>query len=146
MGLLRLIRQSLFTGATTKKDTEALQDAELSLYTFRQGETMTNDIYLEKYKGLIERYEHHGGQPGLQEIRVQAKLDTLAADPAAPTDVETAQAREAAREEYLAVLLIRLSDPKRYSTLIVNLQNNHTCGTDQYPNTIAKAYDMLVHY
>ena len=107
---------------------------------------MTNSIYLEKYKGLIECYEHHGGQPGLQEIRVQAKLDTLAADPAAPTDVKTAQAREAAREEYLAVLLIRLSDPKRYSTLIVNSQNNHTRGTDEYPTTIAKAYDMLVHY
>ena len=72
-------------------------------------------------------------------------MDTLAADPAAPTDLETAQAREAAREEYLAVLLIRLSDPKRYLTLIVDLQNNHTHGTDQYPNTIAKAYDMLVH-
>ena len=68
MGLLRLIRQSLFKGATTKKNTEALQDAELSLYTFRQGETMTNGIYLEKYKGLIERYKHDGGQPGLQEI------------------------------------------------------------------------------
>ena len=146
MGLLRLIQQSLFTGTTAKKDTEALQDAELSLYTFHQGETMTNSIYLEKYKGLIECYKHHGGQPGLQEIQVQAKFDTLAADPAAPTDVETAQAREAPREEYLAVLLIRLSNPKQYSTLIVNLQNNHTCGTNQYPTTIAKAYDMLVHY
>ena len=64
----------------------------------------------------------------------------------APTDIETAQAREAAREEYLAVLLIRFSNPKRYLTLIVDLQNNHTHGTDQYPNTIAKAYDTLVHY
>ena len=114
----------------TKKDTEALQDTELSLYTFRQGETMTNGIYLEKYKGLIEHDEHYGGQPGLQEIRVQAKLDTLAADPAAPTDVETAQARVAACEEYLAVLLIRLSDPKRYLTLIVDRIPSTTPGAE----------------
>ena len=67
-----------------------------------------------------------GGQPVLQEIRVEAKLDTLAAYPAAPTDIETAQGREAAREAYLAVLLIRLSDPKQYfykTTILAELTN-----------------------
>ena len=49
-------------------------------------------------------------------------------------------------EEYLAVLFLRKSDPKRYGSLVSELQNNHTRGTDQYPMTISHAYDMLVNY
>ena len=72
--LLRLIRQSLFTGATTRKDVHALIDAESALYRFRQSERMTNSEYLEKLKGLIEVYEHFGGEPGTGATRVDLLL------------------------------------------------------------------------
>ena len=63
--LLRLIRQLLLTGATTRKDVHALIDAESALYKFRQSKLMPNSEYLEKLKGLIEVYEHFGGNLAL---------------------------------------------------------------------------------
>ena len=49
MGLLRLIRQSLYTGATRAKDTVSLHEAEEALFHFKQGEHMSNHEYLEKF-------------------------------------------------------------------------------------------------
>ena len=65
MGLLQLIQQPLFSGA--KKSTDALQDAALTLYSFCQSDGMSNRAYLTKFKAYVEQYEHHGGQPGLEE-------------------------------------------------------------------------------
>ena len=47
--------------------------------------------------------------------------------------------------EYLGVLFIRKSDPKCYGQLIAELQNNHTHGTDQYPQTLTRGYELLVN-
>ena len=70
MRLLQLIRQCLYTGATRKKDTVSLQEAEEVLFYFKQGEHMTNHEYLEKFQDIIKRVEHHGGEPGCQDSRV----------------------------------------------------------------------------
>eukprot|EP00521_Asterionellopsis_glacialis_P009862 CAMPEP_0195281132 /NCGR_PEP_ID=MMETSP0707-20130614/574_1 /TAXON_ID=33640 /ORGANISM="Asterionellopsis glacialis, Strain CCMP134" /LENGTH=311 /DNA_ID=CAMNT_0040339981 /DNA_START=103 /DNA_END=1035 /DNA_ORIENTATION=- len=91
IGLLKLICQSIFTGATTRKKGQSLADAELAFYGFRQGDRMTNS-------------------------------------------------------EFLATLLISMSDPKRYGQLAADLENEHTRGTDGYPTNVTTAYDMLVNY
>ena len=68
--LLGLIRESLYTGSTTKKTTQSIQEAEKSLMSFRQGDNMSNNPFLDKFKGLVERYEYHGGEPGMQQARM----------------------------------------------------------------------------
>ena len=82
----------------------------------------------------------------MQQARINAQLEDIMADTNNPTVVEVAEAKATAREEYLAVLLIRKSDPKRYGQLVLELENNHTRGADQYPTTMEQAYDMLVNY
>ena len=146
MGLLCLIRESLYTGATTKKPTESLQEAEEGLLGFRQGKNMTNSNYLDKFRSLVEQVEHHGSEIGCTQERMQTQLAITAADPADPTAIEISHAKTVVTEEYLVVLFLRKSDPKRYGSLLSELQNNHTRGTDQYPMTISHAYDMLVNY
>ena len=64
---------------------EALQEAEEALMTFCQGKHMMNGTYLDKFCGLIECYEHHGGQPGMQTMCIQEHLDEIAVNPAMPT-------------------------------------------------------------
>ena len=56
------------------------------------------------------------------------------------------EAKLKAREEYLAVLLLTKSDPKRYGTLITDVENAYTRGQNGYPTTVSGAYDMLVNY
>ena len=55
--LLTMIRQSLYSGATTRKDVHSLINTESDLHKFKQSEGMSNSDYHEKLKGLIEIYE-----------------------------------------------------------------------------------------
>ena len=54
MGLLHLIRETLYTGVTMKKPTKSLQEAEEGLLGFRHGKNMTNSSYLDKFHSLVE--------------------------------------------------------------------------------------------
>ena len=86
------------------------------------------------------------GEPGCQDSRVTPILQWTAMDPTNPTTDEINKARVRAQNEYLGILFIRKSDPKCCGQLIVELQNNHTCGTDQYPQTLTRGYELLVNY
>mmetsp|Transcript_21757 Transcript_21757/g.26245 ORF Transcript_21757/g.26245 Transcript_21757/m.26245 type:complete len:126 (-) Transcript_21757:334-711(-) len=58
--LLKLIRQALYTGRTTRKKAHSRLDADKALQNLVQTERMTNSDYLEKFKGLVEVVEHFG--------------------------------------------------------------------------------------
>jgi hypothetical protein len=107
---------------------------------------MTNPEYLEKMKGLVDVYEHFGGEPGVNTSRVDAILIDTAVDIANPTAGERAHAVVQARETYMATMLLSKSDPKRYGALLADIENKHTRGVDAYPNTLSTAYDMLINY
>ena len=142
LGLLRLIRQSLYQRATRRQETHALIEAETTLMRFRQSERMSNSDYLEKLCDLVEVYEHLGGEPGTSKARV----DSLLMDPELVDNDDRLEAKTKAREEYLAVLLLTKSDPKRYGTLVTDVENAYTRGQNGYPTTVSGAYDMLVNY
>ena len=142
IGLLELIRQSLYQRATRRKASHALVEAETALMKFRQTEKMTNSDYLEKVRELADMFEYLGGELGPS----QARVDALLADPDTATDEEKEAAKATAREEYLAVILLTKSDPKRYAALVNDIENGHSRGRDDYPTTLAGAYDMLVNY
>ena len=98
--------------------------------------------YLEKLRELVEVYEHLGGEPSCSEVRVYSHL----IDPEMADADEIRDAKMEAREEYLAVMLLFKSDPKRYANLVVDIKNQHTRGQDGYPITLSAAYDMLTNY
>ena len=109
LGLLPLIRQSLYQRATRRQETHALIEAEITLMRFRQSERMSNSDYLEKLCDLVEVYECLGGEPGT----LKARIDSLLIDLELADDDDRQDAKTKAREEYLAVLLLTKSDPKR---------------------------------
>ena len=102
LGLLRLIRQSLYQRATRRQETHALIEAETTLMQFHQSERMSNSDYLEKLRDLVEVYEHLGSKPGTSKARV----DSLLMDPELADDDDRLEAKTKALEEYLAVLLL----------------------------------------
>jgi hypothetical protein len=142
IGLLTLIWQSMFTRATNKHATHALIEAEFELHKFRQGERMSNSTYLKKLKLLIEVYEHNGGKPGGGVSRVTEFL--VGDEPNIKDPNQCAAAAAHAHEEYIAILLLTKSDPKRYGDLVSAMVNEYTRGQDGYPTTVSAAYDMLV--
>ena len=91
---------------------------------FRQSEQMSNSDYLEKLRDLVKVYEHLGGEPGTSK----ARIDSLLIDPELAGDDDRLEAKTKAREEYLAVLLLTKSDPKRYGTLVTDVENAYMRG------------------
>ena len=105
-----------------RQETPALIEAEITLMHFRQSERMSNSDYQEKLRDLVEVYEHLNGEPGT----LKAIVDSLLIDPEHADDDDRHEAKTKAREEYLAVLLLTKSDPKRYGMLVPDIENAYT--------------------
>ena len=101
LGLLKLIREAMYTGTTRRKDTTALIEAATKLFAFRQPDGMSLHDYFETFKGLVKIYEHHGGCLRQDHTRIEAHL----VDPDIATHVEIALARERVGKEFKAILL-----------------------------------------
>ena len=64
IGLLRLIRTSMYTGATSKNSMHSLIEAQNKFASFKQSSRMTNAEYLRTFKGLVDAIEHLNGDIG----------------------------------------------------------------------------------
>ena len=144
--LLKLIRNSLYAGATSKKHEQSAQEALERLVLFKQGHRMTNATYLEKFKELTEIMEHFGYNLGATEETLVNIVQQSAVDPLNPTEAELQDAKKVAKERFYAVMFLRHADRRRYGNMMADLENSHTRGTDEYPKTMTSAYDYLVNY
>ncbi len=130
--LLKLIRDSLYTGATTKKADVARFEALQDFMSFQQNQ-LSNSAYSVKFKELVDRLEHLG-------------LFDEVADSDAPPTPEISNARTKSKEQYYAIAFILKSDKQQFSQLINDLSNSHMTGTDNYPTTITQAFNYLTNY
>jgi hypothetical protein len=109
MALLQLIQNCMTQRQTRQKPVHTIMEAESQVFSFRQ-KTLANNEYYDKFKDLVSIAERLGSNIGVQPDRVQAILQQIAADPDIPTEQERAQAREQAKDEYLAVMFLTNSD------------------------------------
>ena len=115
---------------------------EFALQWFRQTEWMSNHNYQEKLMELIKVYEYLSREPST----LKASIDALLAEPDTSTPIEREGAWVRARDEYLGVLLLTRSNPKSYSTLIMDVENQFTRGNTGYPHMLTSAYNLLVNF
>jgi hypothetical protein len=145
MGLLELVQTCMIQRQTRQKPTHTLLDAETQVYAFKQRHLANNEYY-EKFKDLVTNAERLGSDIGAHSDRTDSILDEIAADPDMPTDGEKEQARERAKDQFLAVMFLVNSDRARYGSLVRDIENEYTRGSDTYPTTLSAAYDYLVNY
>ena len=62
------------------------------------------------------------------------------------TMVERKQAKEVAKDQFLAVMFLINCDHNHYGNLVRDIKNKYTHGTDTYPTSLSAAYDYLVNY
>ena len=142
--LLKLIRTSMYTGATSKNKMHSLIDAKARFYTFCQSTRMSNAEYLRIFKANVDAVEHLNGDVGVDNQYILQRIMDNNGDVDNPIHVK--HAKSTIREEYLAMHFLLHSDNKRYGSLLADVQNDFVCNTDKYPKTLNKAYDMLVNY
>ena len=146
ISLLVLIRDSLFTGAASKKPIVSEQEALCKLICFKQGPNMSNSQYFKKFTELVEVLKHLGTRLGEEHKKVIPILNSMVYDPLNPTEAEQHEARKVASKCYFATMFLLHSNKKRYGSLIANLANMHTRRKDKYPTTMSDAYKYLVDF
>ena len=144
IGLLRLIRSSMYTGATSKNEMHSLIDTWAKFYAFKQTPRMSNADYLRVFKANVDAIEHLNGDLGTDNAYILQRIIDSGGDVADPLIVAATKA--AVREEYLAMHFFLHADTRRFGSLIANVHNDYVLGTSKYPKTLNRAYDMLVNY
>jgi hypothetical protein len=111
---------------------------------------VTNTEYVEHFKALlVDVVETYGGAYGRKPGLV---VTELVAQRATPQDVETPDctdiklAKEVCRGCYLLCMLLRRADNSWYFQLKVDLLNDMTKGTDNFPKTIVETMCLLTGY
>ena len=91
-------------------------------------------------------YLHAGGEPGTCATRIRTWLKKEEEDENTTDQDLLNKAKLACRNEYLAILFVKHSDPVRFGSLNKEIADAHATGSDQYPKTIAAAVDLLITY
>ena len=81
MGLLRLIRTSMYTGATSKNPIQSLLEAQTKFLSFRQGSRMSNAEYLRNFTALSDQVVHLHGELGTDQAYVTTRIREDGDDP-----------------------------------------------------------------
>ena len=172
--LLRAIRQIKMWFDSNKNRVLSLCKARYRLETIRQQQAEANMEFFQRFKGLMEAYEHFGGSIGDQG------LITALSDPTDPDhpgnvpntdmtkvkedhqsainaviilrqDIVKKEAYERkikalAREQTLAMMYLQRVDRKRYGDLWADLHNLHSRGDNQYPDNLGQAYSIVSNH
>jgi hypothetical protein len=144
--LLQLIQNCEAQGQTCRDPTQAMMEAQSNLMNFKQSQNMSNTEYFEVFQAKLETADLLHAAIGEQAGRVVIELEEIAVDPDVPTNEDCEQARTAAKDKFLARLLLLNADKKRYRELIHDIENNHTRNIGGYPDTPMAAFDILVNY
>ena len=147
VGLLRLIRGFCCSFDDQRQGTWALQQAKKRAFCYLQRENMSNADYMEEFEAIIKVVETYGGEWGQEPGLVRAKLQAAnVPDVDNPTDDELENAKDAAREEFLAMMFLRGADRNRYWKLRDELSNDYAKGVDNYPTTLDGMLRLLNNY
>lgn len=125
----------------------SLDDAHSSLCAYRQQADEPILTYLHNFKNKVDVLEHYGGSYGVDPGLLKAAA-LLPGCPPAPTPGQphSPAYMRFTRNRSLGIAFIKRADPKRFSQMLADLENNFSRGLDQYPADLTSAYTMLNVY
>jgi hypothetical protein len=128
--------KSITSGLDSKSNKRCnLFDAILAFITMRQGENENDSAYMKRFKVNMETLLSAGGCHILCSPEI---MNTNDSDD--PTDEEV----EAEENKFKAIVFLKRGDIKRYGDLVKELENSTHLGQDEYPESLAAAYDLMV--
>jgi hypothetical protein len=137
--ILRQIKSVTLQFDESKNAILSLLDAQQSFLSCKQLPGQSADDYADSLIGWAETIETHGGT-----VAVNHKLIPETGSDGSVRDEQSRKAM--AREQTLAMALIRNSDRSKYGTLITDLANQYAMGRNEYPANMAAAKSLLFMY
>ena len=118
----------------------SLLDAYHKFFSCRQSPNQSVDDYRQNlilWSDVIKKY---GGTLVFNNSLTSKTI------PNTDTPRTSVQRTAAAKQEILAMALLRGSDATRYGSLLLDLANNFAAGRDNYPKDVIAAYSLLIEY
>jgi hypothetical protein len=142
---------------------KAMYTATKKFFNYRQGPKETEAEYMANFKDLLDAIIYYGGSLGEDPVLIRSELVKLGYDMDSydnmnatvraklnldfePGSSPYIAAAKIAQEKFFAVSFLMSSDPRRYKQLLIELENDHSKGTGNYPTTLTAAYSLLVNY
>jgi hypothetical protein len=142
---------------------KAMYAATKKFFNYRQGPKEIEAEYMANFKDLLDAIIYYGGSLGEDPVLVRAKLVKLDYDMDSynnmndsicaklkldfePGSAPYVAAAKIVQEKFFAVSFLMSSDPRRYKQLLIELENDHSKGTGNYPTTLTAAYSLIVNY
>ena len=130
----------------TNQDMYNAVQACKNIFLFRQEDGPSTEDYLRDYKSYWDTCEAYKAEPAHHPQIVKMRLNEIASNPMAPTNIEKAQAESGIKEEFMAGLLISSANQKRFGILKRDLQNYYLKGQDDYSKTFEEAKRLLSNW
>ena len=124
----------------------SIHNAKSTFYSFRQG-SLNNSDYFQRFKNYAEIATSFEGNLHDEAIsKMVCKEERDHEDLQALSDDGKEEIDEKASQVYLSTAFLQQSDPRRYTKLNEDLENDYTKGNDNYPREVTKAYQLLNDY
>lgn len=140
--LLKSIKVIVFQFQSQKYLPHALHEAKRRFYMCYQHKFMTTTAYLELFQNIVDVIEQSGGTIGTDSGLILAFAEARGLDIA--TDLP--ELERISQQKYLAVAFLLGSDRTRFGRLIEKLENDYLQGQNNYPHTLAAAYNLLTNW
>ena len=147
--LLKAIREVTFMFESQRYRAMQVHEMHVKFALLRQGRTLTNSQYLEKFSNTVETMEACGVTIGYSAAMVNAELAALMPpkDTISTRTEEYSDATKRAKDKYLAAAFIASADINRFGSMLETLENDCLRGDKEcYPFDLNKAYDLLSNW
>jgi hypothetical protein len=143
--LIKTIKGLSFQFEGQQSKTRGRLLAHRQFHQLTQDREMTSARFLEKFLTSVSVLEQYGGTLSRDEGGIEDKIaETGYTMPV--SDKETKTASDTARDKFLGMAYMLLFDGYRYGTLLDELENGMTNGTDNYPVNVTNAYTLVVNH
>eukprot|EP00956_Cyclotella_meneghiniana_P039180 scaffold167175_cov42-Cyclotella_meneghiniana.AAC.1 len=148
--LLELICGFAHDHDEVKQGTMAFVEHDLRLYLTYQKPNVELDDFVKQFRARKDVINTFGGRAGYHPALYRKYAEEVAADlgkqVSALSQAERQQAIDLSCEDYLACLLIRISNEEKYGSVKKGLDNMNLFQQDTYPKTIEEAHRYLQNY
>jgi hypothetical protein len=145
IGLIKTIKGLSFQFEGQQSKTRGLVLAHKRFQYLNQTKDMTDACFLKKLLPCVAVLEQYRGTIGRDQGAVEDEIEAAGYTILATAE-ETKQASDIARSKFLAMSYLLVVDKQRYGKLLDELENDFTKGTDNYPDSMTKAYNLVVNH
>jgi TolA-binding protein len=145
IGLIKTIKGLSFQLEGQQSKTRGLVLAHKRFQYLNQTRDINDACFLEKFLTCVAVLEQYGGTIGRDQGAVEDEIDAAGYTILANAE-ETKQVSDVARSKFLAMAYLLAVDKHRYGKLLDELENDFAKGTDNYPDSVTRAYNLVVNH